>query len=147
MHDIEFFVKNIMLKMISSTRICHFWHIGRPVLDQNFNHSKAKSPDYQRHVARAHQRSLSEEIVFDRRNVIQLVAFGQVLLSIPAWAAEDKAEVEPVQQQVTVPVKPKLYIARDFLFQYPPGWRVLEDQENGDLSAGRLSYSNCFDVP
>lgn len=137
MHKIDVFGANIMFKMISSISIGHFWHGGRPVLDQNFHHSKAKSTEYRRHIARAHchRAPLSEEIVFDRRKLIQLVACGQVLLSIPAWAAEDKAE--PIQQQVTVPVKPKLYIARDFLFQYPPGWRVLEDQENGDVSAGR----------
>jgi hypothetical protein len=29
----------------------------------------------------------------------------------------------------TVPLKPKLFIARDFLFAYPRGWRVVEDTE------------------
>jgi len=110
------------------------------MLDMDFNHSKARSPEYQRHVARVHHHrgSWNQDFAVDRRNVIKLVACGQLMISIPSSATEDKAQVEPVQQQVTVPVKPKLYIARDFLFQYPPGWKVLEDQDNGDVSAGRL---------
>lgn len=37
----------------------------------------------------------------------------------------------------TVPVKPKLFIARDFLFAYPRGWKVVEDTENGDSMTDR----------
>lgn len=36
-----------------------------------------------------------------------------------------------------VPLKPKLFIARDFLFAYPRGWRVVEDTENTDSRSDR----------
>jgi len=54
---------------------------------------------------------------------------GGVATSAATSAAAPAANV--------VPLKPKLFIARDFLFAYPRGWRVVEDTENTDSRSDR----------
>ena len=60
-------------------------------------------------------------------------ASGGVATSVATSAATSAAA--PTAN--VVPLKPKLFIARDFLFAYPRGWRVVEDTENTDSRSDR----------
>lgn len=71
-----------------------------------------------------------------------------LLVAEASWAADVSSVQAPASQLAqgsqqtnkpanVVPIKPKLFIARDFLFAYPRGWRVLEDTENGDSMSDR----------
>jgi hypothetical protein len=48
---------------------------------------------------------------------------------IPATSVVSQTPPVTASSSTTVPLKPKLFIARDFLFAYPRGWRVVEDTE------------------
>lgn len=64
----------------------------------------------------------------------------RVLVSgiVLSWICPMRSALAEETQTKTVPVKPKLFIARDFLFAYPRGWKMVEDTElNGDPMADR----------
>lgn len=68
-----------------------------------------------------------------RRDVIQSIGLYGVYQTFFSTISEAKAASSEEQQQVTqttVPVKPKLFIARDFLFEYPRGWKLIESEDS-----------------
>lgn len=82
-------------------------------------------------------RSMRPDGVMHRRTdrrwfLADAILLPMVLGSMPAIGAEEETVVTK-----TVPVKPKLFIARDFLFAYPRGWKLVEDTENGDSMTDR----------
>lgn len=81
----------------------------------------------------------SEQYDTPRRDVINTMALIPLIngiMSASARAAEDPIPSAEAAASV-VPVKPKLFIARDFLFEYPRGWKLIEDLEGGDSVADR----------
>lgn len=68
----------------------------------------------------------------DRRVVLSVGCMFLMPSVHPVMAQEEeKQEQETTKTPTkTVPVKPKLFIARDFLFAYPRGWTIVEDTEN-----------------
>ena len=70
-----------------------------------------------------------------RRDVIQSIYLYGVYqtffsASSAAQASSSEEEQQVTQAQTTVPVKPKLFIARDFLFEYPRGWKLIESEDS-----------------
>lgn len=83
-------------------------------------------------------RTMHAIAVTSRRDLVAVTLSAAVLLVADRSRAEDVAGAAvPSPAANVVPLKPKLFIARDFLFAYPRGWRVIEDTENGDSLSDR----------
>lgn len=85
-------------------------------------------------------RHIHEQYDTHRRDIINtmtLIPLLNGIMSASARAAEDPVPPAAEAAASVVPVKPKLFIARDFLFEYPRGWTLIEDLEGGDSMADR----------
>lgn len=78
-----------------------------------------------------------DEVNSTRRNVnVALIS----TFSIPGVASLRSVAKAADVEETTVPVKPKTYIASDFLFQYPRGWKISDDAgSSGDSMTGTHS--------
>ena len=103
----------------------HFYHFYRLRSPRGFQSGPAAT-------VRTH-------VSLSRRDIITTTLCAPVLLigdGCPAEAASGTAATPTAaagpataSNLTTVPLKPKLFIARDFLFAYPRGWRIVEDKE------------------